>query len=192
MPTNKALGIDGLTVEFYCIFWDILNPDLTRVWVIWRGWGTTHIEQEGHANPFSQEVVFEKLVTSLPAVHGLQGHGKSYLMCLKSVLVDMIHSNETCMVLGHTIFNNLYLVWDHPKLTFWMFCHSPSCLLIRLWSCFLWFLLGLYASAQCLVKLNWKLKEPILFSRVCVNFARCWANSTPLPSCPSFASCSKV
>ncbi|CAM2112900.1 unnamed protein product [Caretta caretta] len=32
MPTNKSLGMDGLTVEFYRAFWDILGPDLVTVW----------------------------------------------------------------------------------------------------------------------------------------------------------------
>ncbi|CAM2102693.1 unnamed protein product [Caretta caretta] len=32
MPTNKSLGMDRLTVEFYCVFWDVLSPDLVTVW----------------------------------------------------------------------------------------------------------------------------------------------------------------
>ncbi|CAM2106153.1 unnamed protein product [Caretta caretta] len=32
MPTNKSPGMDGLTVEFCCAFWDILGPDLATVW----------------------------------------------------------------------------------------------------------------------------------------------------------------
>ncbi|CAM2096254.1 unnamed protein product [Caretta caretta] len=32
MPTNKSPGMDGLTVEFYRTFWDILGPDLATVW----------------------------------------------------------------------------------------------------------------------------------------------------------------
>ncbi|CAM5157754.1 unnamed protein product [Eretmochelys imbricata] len=31
-PTNKSPGMDGLTVEFYRAFWDILGPDLATVW----------------------------------------------------------------------------------------------------------------------------------------------------------------
>ncbi|CAM2096371.1 unnamed protein product [Caretta caretta] len=32
MPTNKSLGMDGLTMEFYHAFWDILGPDVVTVW----------------------------------------------------------------------------------------------------------------------------------------------------------------
>ncbi|CAM2118672.1 unnamed protein product [Caretta caretta] len=32
MPTNKSPGMDGLTVEFYRMFWDVLGPDLVTVW----------------------------------------------------------------------------------------------------------------------------------------------------------------
>ncbi|CAM2100536.1 unnamed protein product [Caretta caretta] len=32
MPTNKSPGMDGLTVEFYHVFWDVLGPDLVTVW----------------------------------------------------------------------------------------------------------------------------------------------------------------
>ncbi|CAM2116257.1 unnamed protein product [Caretta caretta] len=32
MPTNKSLGTDGLTMEFYRVFWDVLGPDLVTVW----------------------------------------------------------------------------------------------------------------------------------------------------------------
>ncbi|CAM2118435.1 unnamed protein product [Caretta caretta] len=28
MPTNKSPGMDGMTVEFYRVFWDVLSPDL--------------------------------------------------------------------------------------------------------------------------------------------------------------------
>ncbi|CAM4490618.1 unnamed protein product [Caretta caretta] len=32
MPTNKSPGMDGLTLEFYLVFWDVLGPDLVTVW----------------------------------------------------------------------------------------------------------------------------------------------------------------
>ncbi|CAM2112533.1 unnamed protein product [Caretta caretta] len=32
MPTNKSPGMDGMTVEFCRVFWDVLGPDLVTVW----------------------------------------------------------------------------------------------------------------------------------------------------------------
>ncbi|CAM2118872.1 unnamed protein product [Caretta caretta] len=32
MPTNKSPGLVRLTVEFYSVFWDVLDPDLVTVW----------------------------------------------------------------------------------------------------------------------------------------------------------------
>ncbi|CAM2096300.1 unnamed protein product [Caretta caretta] len=32
MPTNKSLGMDGLTVEFYRVFRNVLRPDLVTIW----------------------------------------------------------------------------------------------------------------------------------------------------------------
>ncbi|CAM2096378.1 unnamed protein product [Caretta caretta] len=32
MPTNKSPGMEGLTLELYHVFWDVLGPDLVTVW----------------------------------------------------------------------------------------------------------------------------------------------------------------
>ncbi|CAM2115143.1 unnamed protein product [Caretta caretta] len=32
LPTNKSLSMDGLTVQFYHVFWDVLGPDLVTIW----------------------------------------------------------------------------------------------------------------------------------------------------------------
>ncbi|CAM2118798.1 unnamed protein product [Caretta caretta] len=32
MPTNKPLSLDGLTMEFYHVFWDVLVPNLVIIW----------------------------------------------------------------------------------------------------------------------------------------------------------------
>ncbi|CAM2097113.1 unnamed protein product [Caretta caretta] len=32
MPTNKSPGMDGLTVEFYHVFWEVLGRDCDKVW----------------------------------------------------------------------------------------------------------------------------------------------------------------
>ncbi|CAM2106800.1 unnamed protein product [Caretta caretta] len=32
MPTNKSPGMEGLTMKFYRVFWDVLGPDLVTIW----------------------------------------------------------------------------------------------------------------------------------------------------------------
>ncbi|CAM2111029.1 unnamed protein product [Caretta caretta] len=32
MLANKSLCMDGLTIDFYRMFWDVLSPDLITVW----------------------------------------------------------------------------------------------------------------------------------------------------------------
>ncbi|CAM2096344.1 unnamed protein product [Caretta caretta] len=125
MPTNKSPGMDGLTVEFYHVFWDVLGPD------------------------------------------------------------DVIHPDQTYIVPDRSIFDNLFLVRelleldcrdgmsfallspdqekvfnrvDHGYLlsTLQSFGFGPQ---------FVGFLRVLYASAECLVKLNWTRTEPVSFGQ---------------------------
>ncbi|CAM2112878.1 unnamed protein product [Caretta caretta] len=79
MPTNKFPDMDRLTMEFYCMFWDVLGPDLAVIWAKFLGSGCSRC----HAG---------------------------------SVLVNVVHPDQTYTVPGHTIFDNLYLVHDLLKL----------------------------------------------------------------------------
>ncbi|CAM4590873.1 unnamed protein product [Caretta caretta] len=56
---------------------------------------------------------------------------KAILLRLGSVLVDVVYPDQTDTVPGHTIFDNLCLVWDLLKLGCRMVCRSPSCPWIR-------------------------------------------------------------
>ncbi|CAM2095310.1 unnamed protein product [Caretta caretta] len=151
MPTNKSPGIDGLTVEFYRVFWDVLGPDLVTVWA------------------YTDYKIVAKAIS----------------LWLGSVLVDVIHPDQTYTILDRSIFDNLFLVWDLLELgrrdgllfallsldqekafdrvdhgyllsTLQEFGFGPQ---------FVGFLRVLYASAECLVKLNWTLTEPVSFGR---------------------------
>ncbi|CAM2107093.1 unnamed protein product [Caretta caretta] len=163
MPTNKSPGMDGLTVEFYRVFWDVLGPDLVTIW----------------AESLQSGVLPLSCSTDYKIV------AKAILLRLGSVLVDVIHPDQTYTVLDRSIFDNLFMVWDLLELG----CRDG--LLFALLSLdqekefdrvdhgyllstlqafgfgplFVGFLRVLYASAECLVKLNWTLTEPVSFGR---------------------------
>ncbi|CAM2117024.1 unnamed protein product [Caretta caretta] len=116
MPTNKSLGMDGLTVEFYHVFWDILGPDLVTIWA--------ESLQSG-VLPLSCRRAMLVLLLKKGDLHDLQNwHPVSLLsmdykiivkaisLQLGSMLEDVIHPDQTYTVPGHTIFDNLYLVGD--------------------------------------------------------------------------------
>ncbi|CAM2097490.1 unnamed protein product [Caretta caretta] len=127
MPTNKSPGMDGLTVEFYRVFWDILGPDLVTVC----------------ANTDYKVVA------------------KAISLQLGSVLADVIHPDQTYTVPGRTIFDNLYLVRDLLELE----CRDGLSFALLSLDQEKAFNRVLYASAECLVRLNWTLTEPVSFRR---------------------------
>ncbi|CAM2099443.1 unnamed protein product [Caretta caretta] len=189
MPTNKSPGMDGLTVEFYRAFWDILSPDLATVCAE---------SLQGGVLPLScRRVVF----TLLPKKGDLRDlrnwHPVSLLstdckivakaisLRLGSVMANVIHPHQTYTVPGLSIFDNLFLTQDRLDLgrrdglsfallsldqekafdrvdygyllgTLQAFGFGPQ---------FVSFLQVLYASAECLVRLNWTLTEPVSFGR---------------------------
>ncbi|CAM2097414.1 unnamed protein product [Caretta caretta] len=105
---------------------------------------------------------------------------KAISLRLESVLMDVIHPDQTYMIPDRTIFINLYQVqdllhlvsWDGQLLTLLSLNQekvSDHGYLGGTWQAFgfrtsfMGFLQVLYASAECLVKLNWPLTEPITF-----------------------------
>ncbi|CAM2095610.1 unnamed protein product [Caretta caretta] len=163
MPTNKSPVMDGLTVEFYRVFWDVLGPDLVTVW----------------AESLQSRVLPLSCSTDYKIV------AKAISLRLGSVLVDVVHPDQTYTILGRSIFDNLYLVRDLLELgcrdglsfmllsldqekafdrvdhgyllnTLQAFGFGPQ---------FVGFLRALYTSAECLVRLNWTLTEPVSFGR---------------------------
>ncbi|CAM2106430.1 unnamed protein product [Caretta caretta] len=147
MPTNKSPGMDGLT-----------KGDLNDL----RNW-----------RPVSLLSTDYKIVA------------KAMSLRLGSVMADVIHPDQTYTVPGRSIFHNLFLVRDLLELgrrgglsfallsldqekafdrvdhgyllsTLQAFGFGPQ---------FVSFLQVLYASAECLVRLNWTLTEPVSFGR---------------------------
>ncbi|CAM2096561.1 unnamed protein product [Caretta caretta] len=131
MPTNKSPGMDGLTVEFYGMFWDILGPALVTVWA--------ESLQSGVLPLSCRRAVLALLpkkrdLRDLRNWHPISLLSTDYKVIAKaislrlgSVLADVIHPDQTYTVPGHTIF------WSG---TSWnsgvgMVCRSPSCPWIR-------------------------------------------------------------
>ncbi|CAM2118664.1 unnamed protein product [Caretta caretta] len=116
MPTNKSPGMDGLTVEFYRMFWDVLGPDLVTVWAE---------SLQNRVLPLSYRRAMLALLPKKGDLRDLQNWRpvsllsmdykvvvKAISLRLGSVLADVIHPDQTYTVPGRTIFDNLYLVRD--------------------------------------------------------------------------------
>ncbi|CAM5135516.1 unnamed protein product [Eretmochelys imbricata] len=94
MPTNKFLGMDGLTVEFYRMFWDVLVHRLAL------------LPMKGDlCNLRNWHPIF-LLGTDYKVI------AKAISLRLQSVLADLVHPDQTYTAPGCTIFDNLYLVRD--------------------------------------------------------------------------------
>ncbi|CAM2097033.1 unnamed protein product [Caretta caretta] len=189
MPTNKSPGMDGLTVEFYRAFWDILCPDLVIVWAESLQSGVLPLScrravlallpRKGDLCDLRNWRPVSLLSTDYKIV------AKAISLRLGSVMADVIHPDQTYIVPGRSIFDNLFLVRDLLELgrrdglsfallsldqekafdrvdygyllsTLQAFGFGPQ---------FVSFLRVLYASAECLVRLNWTLTEPVSFGR---------------------------
>ncbi|CAM4528296.1 unnamed protein product, partial [Lepidochelys olivacea] len=189
MPTNKSPGMDGLTMEIYRAFWDILGPDLATVWAE---------SLQGRVLPLSCRQAVLALLPKKGDLHELRNWcpvlllstdykivAKAISLRLGSMMADVIHPDQTCTVPGRSIFDNLFLVRDLLELrhrdslsfallsldqekafnrvndgyllgTMQVFGFGPQ---------FVSFLQVLYASVECLVRLNWTLTEPVSFGR---------------------------
>ncbi|CAM2105878.1 unnamed protein product [Caretta caretta] len=189
MPTNKSPGMDGLTVEFYRVFWDILGPDLVTVWAESLQSGVLPLScrravlallpKKGDLRDLRNWRPVSLLSTDYKIV------AKAISLRLGSVMVDVVHPDQTYTVPGRSIFDNLFLVRDLLELgrrdglsfallsldqekafdrvdhgyllsTLQAFGFGPQ---------FVSFLRVLYASAECLVRLNWTLTEPVSFGQ---------------------------
>ncbi|CAM2095831.1 unnamed protein product [Caretta caretta] len=189
IPTNKSPGMDGLTVEFYRAFWDILGPDLVTVWAESLQSGVLPLScrravlallpKKGDLRDLRNWRPVSLLSTDYKIV------AKAISLQLGSVMADVVHPDQTYTVPGRSIFDNLFLVRDLLELgrrdglsyallsldqekafdrvdhgyllsTLQAFGFGPQ---------FVSFLRVLYASTECLVRLNWTLTEPVSFGR---------------------------
>ncbi|CAM2094972.1 unnamed protein product [Caretta caretta] len=189
MPTNMSPGMDGLTVEFYRVFWDVLGPDLVTVCAESLQSGVLPLScrrallalllKKGDLRDLRNWRPVSLLSTDYKIV------AKAISLRLGYVLADVIHPDQTYTVPDRSIFDNLFLVRDLLELGSrdgLLFTLLPldqekafdrvdhGCLLSTLQAFgfgpqFVGFLRVLYTSAECLVKLNWTLTEPVSFGR---------------------------
>ncbi|CAM4682067.1 unnamed protein product, partial [Caretta caretta] len=163
-------------MEFYRVFWDVLGPDLVTIWAesllaLLPKKGDLHDLRNWH--PISLLSTDYKIVA------------KAISLRLGSVLADVIHPDQTYTILDRSIFDNLFLVRDLLELgrrdglsfallsldqekAFDRVDHGYLLSTLQAFDFrhqFVGFLRVLYASAECLVKLNWTLTEPVSFGR---------------------------
>ncbi|CAM2106159.1 unnamed protein product [Caretta caretta] len=190
MPTNKSPGMDGLTMEFYCVFWDVLSPDLVTIWAESLQSGVFPLScrravlalllKKGDLHDLRNWRPFSLLGTDYKIV------AKAISLQLGFVLVDVIHPDQTYTIPDRSIFDNLFLVRDllglgrRDGLSFTLLSldqekafdrvdHGYLLSTLQAFSFgpqFVGFLRVLYASAECLVKLKWTLTEPVSFGRL--------------------------
>ncbi|CAM2106407.1 unnamed protein product [Caretta caretta] len=189
MPTNKSLGMDGLTVEFYRAFWDILGPDLVTVWAESLQSGVLPLScrravlalllKKGDLRDLRNWRPVSLLSTDYKIVV------KAISLRLGSMMADVIHPDKTYTVPCRSIFDNLFLVrhllelgrrdglsfallsLDQEK-AFDRVDHGYVLSTLQAFGFrpqFVSFLRVLYTSAECLVKLKWTLTEPVSFGR---------------------------
>ncbi|CAM2118646.1 unnamed protein product [Caretta caretta] len=189
MPTNKSPGMDGLTVEFYRVFWDVLGPDLVTVWakslqsgvlpLLCRRAVLALLPKKGDLRDLRNWRPVSLLSTDYIIV------AKAILLRLGSVLADVIHPDQTYAVSDRSIFDNLFMVRDLLELrrrdglsftllpldqekAFDRVDHGYLLSTLQAFGFgpqFVGFLRVLYTSAECLVKLNWTLTELVSFGQ---------------------------
>ncbi|CAM2118302.1 unnamed protein product [Caretta caretta] len=151
MPTNKSPGIDGLTTEFYRMFWDVLGPDLVTVWAKSLQSGVLPLS-------YMQPPRFTKLASSFTPQHRLQGRTILDNLYLVQDLLELGCRDGLLFALLSLDQEKAFDRVDHEYLlsTLQMFDFRPQ---------FVGFLWVLYASTECLVRLNWILTEPVCFGQ---------------------------
>ncbi|CAM2113946.1 unnamed protein product [Caretta caretta] len=153
MPTNKSPGMDRLTVEFYRAFWDILGPDLATVWAE---------SLQGGVLPLSCRRAVLALLPKKGDLHDLRNWRPVSLLSTDYKIVAKAISLRLGDGLSFALLSldqeKAFDRVDHEYLlsTLQVFGFGPQ---------FVSFLRVLYASTECLVRLNWTLTEPVSFGR---------------------------
>ena len=120
IPRNKAPGTDGLPIEFYQHFWDVLKTDLVKIL-------NTNYEQ-GQMTTTQQEALLrllykkhnKKLLKNWRPISLLNVDykiaSKALATRLRQALPDVINYDQTCGIPDRTIFENLFRLRDITQL----------------------------------------------------------------------------
>ncbi|CAM2120309.1 unnamed protein product [Caretta caretta] len=179
--------MDELTVEFYCMSWDILGPDLVTIWaeslesgvlpLLCRQTMLALLLKEGDLRNLRNWCPVSLLSTDYKVA------AKAISLSLRSVLADVVHPEQTYTVPDHTIFDNLYLVRDLLELgcrdallfalpyldqekAFNRMDHRYLLSILQAFGFgpqFVGFLQVLYTDEECLFRINWTLTDLVSF-----------------------------
>ena len=116
LQTGKSPGSDGLPTEFYVAFWDSLRVPLISVFnECFRDGSLTPSQREGivrliHKKDDVRDPKNWRPISLLNTDYKLAS--KVITERLKKVMSSIVHQDQTCGVVGRTIFSNLHLIRD--------------------------------------------------------------------------------
>ncbi|KAI4896701.1 hypothetical protein NFI96_030906 [Prochilodus magdalenae] len=116
MNRRKVPGLDGLPVEFYSTFWDVLGPELVEVAEdVHRQGKLTESMSSGALSLLYKKGDASDLANWRPVTMlcvDLKIFAKALTERLKKTMSVLVHSDQTCGVPGRSVTWNLHLIRD--------------------------------------------------------------------------------
>ena len=116
LQTGKSPGSDGLPIEFYSAFWDILCDPLLSVLNDSFRIGSLCASQREALLRLIHKRDDKRLVKNWRPISLLNSDyklaSKIITERLRRVMPSIVHSDQTCSVTGRSIFSNLHLIRD--------------------------------------------------------------------------------
>ena len=116
LQTGKSPGSDVLPIEFYSAFWDLLCDPLLSVLNDCFRVGSLCTSQREALLCLIYEKDDKHLGKNWRLISLLNCNYKLALKIitdrLKQVMPSIVHSNQTCSIVGRSIFSNLHLIRD--------------------------------------------------------------------------------
>ncbi|KAJ3584710.1 hypothetical protein NHX12_015205 [Muraenolepis orangiensis] len=111
----RAPGIDGLSVEFYRAYWDVLSHDLLDVFNESGFWLYASVLQESGDHTATKKrkpAGHQELAPCVSAVCGLQTSVQGLATRLGRAVEQVIHRDQTYCVPGRSMVDNVHLIRD--------------------------------------------------------------------------------